>query len=67
MEIKKKNAAELSFQLGKKKNVPYLELLNVLSSTHYQNMTIQIYKKISPPKTENFRIKYSIFLFLPKT
>ena len=26
---------------------------------HYQNTPIQIYKKISPPKTENFQIKNS--------
>ena len=35
----------------------------VLLRDHYENMPIQIYKKISPPKTENFQIKNSeIFL-----
>ena len=30
---------------------------------HYENIPIQIYRKISPPKTENFQIKNSeIFL-----
>ena len=27
--------------------------------THYENSPIQIYKKISPPKTENFQMKNS--------
>ena len=29
------------------------------NTLHYENTSIQIYRKISSPKTENFQIKYS--------
>ena len=29
------------------------------ANNHYENMPIEIYRKISPPKTENFHIKNS--------
>ena len=32
---------------------------HVVFSIHYENTPIQIYRKISPPKTENFQIKNS--------
>ena len=36
---------------------------NVYKKFHYENTPIQIYRKISSPKTENFQIKISdIFL-----
>ena len=36
--------------------------------SHYENMPIQIYRSISPPKTENFQIKILIFfIFLLKS
>ena len=38
-------------------------LNNSYISTHYENMPFRIYKKISPPKTENFQIKNSDFLY----
>ena len=31
---------------------------------HYENMPIQIYWKISPPKTESFQIKIPIFFYI---
>ena len=31
--------------------------------THYENMPIQIYRNISPPKTENFQIKKNSEIF----
>ena len=36
-------------------------LMLALQSSHYENLPIQIYRKISPPKTENFQIKIDIF------
>ena len=35
------------------------KLVPSFKSIHYENMPIQIYRKISPPKTENFQIKNS--------
>ena len=32
--------------------------------THYENTPIQIYRKISPPKTENFQVKISDILHM---
>ena len=55
--------ASLSWALSKK-NSEYHQAV----SNHYENKPIQIYRNISPPKTENFQIKILIFfIFLLKS
>ena len=47
---------------GTKQEFPVTEYL--LVTLHYENTPIQIYRKISPPKTEKFEIKNSKFFHI---